>query len=133
MKKLLSVAIGLGWLVPPASALAHHAFAAEFDADKPLKMAGTVTKVEWRNPHAWFYIDVKDESGNVTNWGLELASPNLLMRNGWTQSSMKVGDVVLVEGFHARTDAKIGNARSVTLTATGKSLFTGSSAGRSVQ
>jgi uncharacterized protein DUF6152 len=133
MKKLLSVAIGLGLLVPAAYALAHHAFAAEFDADKPLKMAGTVTKVEWRNPHAWFYIDVKDESGNVTNWGLELASPNLLMRNGWTQSSMKVGDAVLVEGFHARTDAKIGNARSVTLTATGKSLFTGSSAGRSVQ
>lgn len=106
---------------------AHHAFSAEFDIDKPLELVGTVTKIEWQNPHAWFYIDVTDESGAVSSWGLELASPNLLMRNGWTRSSMKIGDVVRVTGFHAKSDATIGNARTITLTATGQMLFAGSS------
>lgn len=109
---------------------AHHAFAAEFDADKPFTMTGTVTKIEWQNPHTWFYIDVQDETGTVSNWGMELASPNLLMRNGWTRSSLKTGDVVSVDGFHAKNGAKIGNARTVTLTATGQTLFAVSSAGR---
>ena len=117
-------------LLAAPAAQTHHAFAAEFDADKPLKMTGTVTRVEWQNPHTWFFIDVEDESGTVSNWGMELASPNLLMRNGWTRSSMKIGDVVSVEGFHAKSGAQIGNARVVTLTATGQTLFTGSSSGR---
>jgi DNA/RNA endonuclease YhcR with UshA esterase domain len=127
---LMGLAVGVALALPAVRAVAHHSFSAEFDIDKPLKMTGTVTNVEWRNPHAWFYIDVKDESGNVTNWGLELASPNLLMRNGWSKSSMKIGDVVTVEGFHAKADAKIGNARTV-MTADGRNLFTGSSAPRS--
>jgi hypothetical protein len=101
---------------------AHHAFSAQFDAEKPIKMTGTVTKVQWRNPHAWFYIDIEDDSGNVTNWGMELASPNLLMRQGWTRSSMKIGAAVTVEGYHARDGSNTGNARSVTLNATGKTL-----------
>jgi len=101
---------------------AHHAFSAQFDAEKPIKLTGTVTKVEWRNPHAWFYVDVEDDSGNVSNWGMELASPNLLMRQGWTRSSMTVGDQVTVEGYHARDGSNTGNARSVTLDASGKTL-----------
>lgn len=110
---------------------AHHAFSAQFDADNPIRLVGTVTRVEWRNPHTWFYMDVEDDDGNVANWGLELASPNLLMRNGWTRSSMKEGDEITVEGFHARDGSNTGNARSVTVNATGRQLFTGSSAAQS--
>jgi Family of unknown function (DUF6152) len=124
--RLVPLSVSAVLLLATPAALAHHAFAAEFDANKPLTRTGTVTKVEWQNPHTWFYIDVKDDSGNVVNWGWELASPNLLMRNGWTRSSMKIGDVVTVEGFHAKNGAAIGNARRVTLTATGKTLLTGS-------
>jgi hypothetical protein len=112
---------------------AHHAFSTEFDAEKPLTITGTVTKVEWQNPHTWFYIDVADGNGNIASWGMELASPNLLMRNGWTRSSMQVGDVVTVEGFHARNGSNNGNARTVVVTATGKRLFASSSSGRREQ
>lgn len=124
----LIVCAGLIAAAPPTRA--HHAFSTEFDANKPLTMTGTVTKVEWQNPHTWFYLDVVDASGNVASWGMELASPNLLMRNGWTRSSMQIGDVVTVEGFHAKNGSNIGNARSVVLTASGTRLFAGPS-GRS--
>ena len=110
-------------------ALAHHSFAAEFDADKPFKMTGVVTKVEWQNPHTFFYIDVTDPAtGKVTNWALEMGSPNGLMRSGWTRNTMKVGDVVAVEGSLARGGRALGNARMVTLTSTGQRLFAASSA-----
>ena len=110
-------------------AFAHHSFAAEFDASKPIKLTGTVTKVEWMNPHTYFYIDVTDpDSGKVTNWGLEMGSPNGLMRQGWTRNSMKVGDQVTVEGSRAKDGSNIGNARSVTLS-DGKRLFAASSQG----
>ena len=101
MKKtaLICRVMGLGLSVTAVGALAHHSFSAEFDANKPLKVTGTVTKLEWQNPHTWFYVDVKDDGGSVANWGFELASPNLLLRNGWTRSSMKVGDVVTVEAY----------------------------------
>lgn len=108
---------------------AHHNFAAEFDANKPITITGAVTRLEWTNPHVWFYIDVKSEAGAVANWGLEMGSPNGLMRAGWTRSSMKIGDVVTVEGFLARDKPNIGNARAVTLASTGQRLFAASSKG----
>ena len=130
MKKEM-VFVGLvGVLVAVAPVVAHHAFAAEFDANKPVNMTGAVTKVEWLNPHVWFYIDVKDQSGRVTNWGVEMGSPNGLMRSGWTRNSMKNGDVVVVEGSRAKDGSNNANARAVTLAATGKRLFAASSQGQ---
>jgi len=120
---LCGLAVVLGLAAVPA--LAHHSFAAEYDGQKPVTLTGTVTKVEWMNPHARFYIDVKDESGKVTNWELELGSPNGLMRRGWTRHSMKEGDVVTVNGSLAKDGSNLANARTVKL-ADGKSLFAGS-------
>jgi hypothetical protein len=108
---------------------AHHSFSAEFDASKPFKMTGTVTKVEWMNPHTFFYIDVSDEKGKVTNWAMEMGSPNGLMRAGWTRNTMKVGDKVTVEGSLAKDGSPTGNARSVTMASTGQRLFAASSQG----
>ena len=112
------------------SAPAHHSFAAEFDRQRPTKMTGTVTKVLWQNPHTFFYIDVKDEkTGKVANWGIEMGSPNILMRNGWRRDSMKIGEVVTVEGHLAKDNSNTANASTVVLAATGKRLFAGSSLG----
>lgn len=108
---------------------AHHSFYAEFDADKPVKLTGPVTKVEWENPHAWFYIDAKESDGSVTNWGFELGSPNLLIRAGWGKNTLKVGDVVTVEASRAKNGKNIANAKAVTLVSTGQKLFAGSSQG----
>ena len=124
--KLAVLAASAAILLAAVPMVAHHSFAAEFDASKPIKLTGTVTKIEWMNPHAYFYIDVKDASGKVTNWGLEMGSPNGLMRQGWTRNSMKIGDVVTVEGSAAKDGSNIGNARSVSL-AGGQRLFAGSS------
>jgi hypothetical protein len=107
-------------------ALAHHSFAAEFDANSPIDLTGTVTKVEWANPHTFFYVDVTNAKGEVENWALEMGSPNGLMRRGWTRDSMKIGDTVTVTGSRAKDGSFKGNARSVML-ADGKRLFAGSS------
>jgi hypothetical protein len=113
-------------LLSTGSASGHHSFAAEFDRNMPITVTGTVTKVEWMNPHARFYIDAKDEAGKAVNWDFELASPNGLMRRGWNRNSMKIGDVVTVTGHRAKNNPLVGNASTVTL-ADGKRLFAGSS------
>jgi len=107
---------------------AHHAFAAEFDAAKPVKFKGTVTKMEWINPHAWIHIDVKGEDGKVTAWMIEAAAPNALLRRGWTKSSLPVGTEIMVEGYQAKDGANRANGSIITFT-DGKKLFVGSSAG----
>jgi hypothetical protein len=120
------LAVALCATVAAGTARAHHSFAAEFDANAPIELTGTVTKVDWANPHTYFYIDVTNAKGDVQNWALEMGSPNGLMRRGWTRDSMKIGDVVVVTGWRAKDGATKGNARSVTLS-TGKQLFAGSS------
>ena len=124
MKKILGIAMTLGLAALPV--LAHHSFAAQYDATKHIALKGAVTKVEWMNPHARFYIDVKDEAGKVTNWELELGSPNGLMRRGWTRNTLHVGDNVEVEGSLAKDGSKLANAQSVKDGA-GKRLFAASS------
>src|ERR1700690_1574598 len=125
MKAAFALLIAGTALLAPTAVLAHHSFAAEYDSKKPVTLKGTVTKVEWMNPHARFYIDVKDESGTVTNWELELGSPNALMRLGWTRNSLKPGEAVSVEGSLAKDGSKLANARKVTLAA-GRKVFGGS-------
>ena len=120
---LCVLAFGLGLAAMPA--LAHHSFAAEYDNKAPVDLTGTVTKVEWMNPHARFYLDVKDDSGKVTNWEFELGSPNGLMRQGWTRNSMKEGDQISVQGSLAKDGSNLANARTVVL-ADGRKVFAGS-------
>ena len=115
-------------LVAAVPAWAHHAFAAEFDADKPVKFTGSVTKMEWVNPHAWIHIDVKGADGKVTEWMIEAAAPNALLRRGWTKNSLLRGTEIVVDGFQAKDGANRANGSVITFT-DGKKLFVGSSAG----
>jgi hypothetical protein len=110
--KMLTVMAG-GLVLAAVPMLAHHSFSAEYDRSKPIQLKGTVTKVEWMNPHARFYVDVKDDGGKVTNWEFELGSPNGLMRSGWTRNSLKAGDVVQVSGSRAKDGSNLVNASSV--------------------
>jgi hypothetical protein len=128
MKARTLLLAGAGLLVWAVPVLAHHSFGAEYDADKPIELKGVVTRVEWMNPHARFYVDVKDENGQVTNWNLELASPNVLIRNGWRRTSLQIGDQVTVDGSLAKDGSKMANARSVVL-ADGRKVFAGSPTG----
>ncbi len=119
--------LGIGVLLAAAPVRAHHSFAAEYDSKKPIKLTGTVTKIDWMNPHVYFFMDVEDEKGKVTNWGFEMGPPNLLQNAGWTKNTMKIGDVVTVEGTLAKDGTNQGNARSVVMTSTGKKLGAASS------
>src|ERR1700722_8631991 len=109
---LCGLALIPGLTAPPAHAH-HYSFAAAYDVTKPIDLTGTVTKIEWMNPHARFYLDVKDDAGKVTNWEFELGSPNGLMRQGWTRNSMKIGDTISVQGSLAKDGSNLANARSV--------------------
>src|SRR5262245_19369042 len=132
MRSLTAAFVGIGLVLSAERATAHHSFAAEFDANKPINLHGVVTKIEWMNPHTFFYMDVTDEAtGKVSNWGLEMGSPNGLMRDGWTRNTLKSGDVVTVEGSRAKDGSAIGNARVVILARTGQRLFAASSQGQS--
>jgi hypothetical protein len=128
--KVAVVVVGIGLLLAARSITAHHAFSAEFDAAKPIKVTGAVTKFDWTNPHAWIYIDAKDESGKVANWGFELAGASGLMRSGWTRFSLKPGDVVTIEGSRARNGSNNANAQTVILAKTGEKLFAGQNQGQ---
>src|SRR5258708_32653939 len=131
MKKgvIAFLALAVGVIVSVAPAMAHHSFAAEFDGTKAVTMKGFVTKVEWTNPHVWFYIDVKQPNGSVENWGFEMGPPHGLQGRGWTRTTMTLGEDVIVDGTLAKNGSKRGNARNVTIAATGKKMGAASSEG----
>ena len=122
--KLLYLTTGL-LLAAAAPMLAHHAFAAEYDSTKPVKVTGTISKVEWTNPHIWFYVDVKDDSGKVTTWGFSGGPPGMLQRRGINKNVLKIGDTVTVEGFRAKDASFNGTGGNVTF-ADGRKVFAGS-------
>ena len=130
LRTLVSSALLLTVLLLAIPALAHHSFAAEYDSTKVVKVTGNVTRVDWQNPHAYFYIDVKNpETGRVENWAFEMGAPSVIARQGWTKTTLKIGDTVIVEGTRAKDGGTHGNARSVYMASTGKKLGAGSSEG----
>ena len=125
--KLFRVIAGAVLLVASAAPLiAHHSFAAEFDANNPVTIKGTVVKMEWVNPHSWIHIDVKGPDGNVVQWRVEGGAPNALLRRGWTKNSLPYGIEIIVEGFQAKDGTNRANGREITFP-DGKKLFVGSS------
>lgn len=126
IRSIVALAAATVLAVSSAPVVAHHSFAAEFDSQRPLTVTGVVQKVQWTNPHARVYVDVKDDKGNVVLWDFELGPPNGLMRRGWNRNSLRQGHVVTIEGFHSKTQPHIANARSVKLP-DGRQVFAGSS------
>ena len=124
--RLTGLMIGFGLLAAATPMWAHHAFAAEFDSEKPVKLRGTVTKMEWINPHAWIHVDVKDSDGKVVNWMIEAGTPNTLFRRGFTKNSLAPGTEILVDGYQSKDGSNRANGRDVTFP-DGRKLFLGSS------
>ena len=116
----------LAFVAATQTGFAHHSFASEFDANTPMNLKGVVTKVEWKNPHTYFYLDVTGADGKVANWALEMGSPNALMRQGWTRNTLNIGDKVTVEGSPAKDGSHVGNANAVVLADSGRRLFAAS-------
>jgi hypothetical protein len=116
--------IAMAVMLTGATAVAHHAFSAEFDQEKPINIEGTLTKADWVNPHAWLYLDVKGPDGTVVNWSIEMGPPNALLRRGWKKSSMQIGAVIKVEGFAAKNGKEFANATNVTMP-DGTKIFAG--------
>jgi hypothetical protein len=124
MKTGYAILLGIVSLIITVPAFAHHSFAAEFDETKPIALSGIVSKIEWGNPHVYFYIDVKDDKGNVVTWGVESQSVGELLHSGWTRGSLKIGDQVKAQGFVAKDGSHLIGARLVTLP-DGRKIFTG--------
>ncbi|MDG2175442.1 MAG: DUF6152 family protein [Gammaproteobacteria bacterium] len=122
MKTGLSIILALALAISGFSVSAHHSFAAQYDINQPIILLGKVTKVEWTNPHARFYVDVTDASGTINNWNIEMGSPNFLKRAGWSRNDLQIGDEVTVNGSMARSGADMANAASIILK-DGKQVF----------
>ena len=127
-KSILGGIVSIGLIAAAVPVFGHHSFAAQYDRTKAIALKGTVTKVEWMNPHIYFYVDVKDDSNRVTNWAIEGGAPSMLYRNGWRIDSLKVGDKVTIDGWLAKDGSNLANMRTVTL-ADGKTVFGASSGG----
>ena len=127
-KLILGGIVSIGLVAAAVPVFGHHSFAAQYDRTKAIALKGTVTKVEWMNPHIYFYVDVKDDSNRVTNWAIEGGAPSMLYRNGWRIDSLKLGDKVTIDGWLAKDGSNLANMRTVTL-ADGKTVFGASSGG----
>lgn len=123
MKSVLTAGVGAAWLAAALPAFAHHAFAAEFDINKPVQLTGTITKIEWTNPHAWLFIETKTGEGSAENWAIELVGINDLLRLGWGRNRVKPGDEISVDGFGARNGTNTANAAAVRIAASGELLW----------